>query len=520
VETLQEAARHSAAAPRRKLKLTLPAWPATDGVPRIIHQTFHTRELPPELADSLAAIRRGNPDWRHQFYDDADIRHFIDDRYGPAVLDYFDAINPKYRAARADFFRYLVVYAEGGVYLDAKSLPTRPLGEVIRPDDQFLISQWDNGPDGGYPGWGLDPEVAQVPGGEFQQWYVAAAAGHPFLRAVLERVLRNLRTYNPGLHGVGQRGVLRVTGPIAYTRAIHPLLERHPHRYVDSRADLGFEYSIYGKEGHKQAFGGHYSQLTDPITAVGPATRAAALAIGRPAGLRLHEGVGAALLERGLVGGPGLEARHPGLDVRKAAETAEDAQHLAHEAHLHVGGAELAEQPVAAFQRALHKAHVVGDLAVDARLQRRGRLAEPADVQLHEQRQHGRALGVMQPLVIGLVSVGAERRRQPAAAVPADQIVDDGPGLVDGARAVGDHRALAERVDRGEFRRPEAGLRIALIAPDLVGQAELFQQPQDALRARVVEVMDDDHGPLPFGIARYTSAPARRNARRGLGLAL
>jgi hypothetical protein len=279
VGILQDEAHPSAAAPRRKPKIALPAWPASDGIPRIIHQTFHTRRLPPELEDSLGAIRRANPDWRHRFYDDADIRRFIEDRYGPAVLDYFDAINPKYRAARADLFRYLVVYADGGVYLDAKSLPTRPLSEVIRPGDRYLISQWDNGPAGGYPGWGLHPELARMPGGEFQQWYIASAAGHPFLRAVLERVFRNLRTYNPGLHGVGRRGVLRVTGPIAYTLAIHPLLERHPHRFVDSRAELGFAYSIYGKEGHKQAFGGHYSELREPITPVGATTRAAATVI-------------------------------------------------------------------------------------------------------------------------------------------------------------------------------------------------------------------------------------------------
>jgi hypothetical protein len=277
-----EALRH-AGAPHRKPRVALPVPPVSDGVPRIIHQTFHTRELPPELADSLAAIRRANPEWRHRFYDDADMRRFISRRYGPDVLDYFDAINPKYRAARADLFRYLVIYSEGGVYLDAKSLPTRPLSEVIRPDDQYLISQWDNGEDGDYPGWGVHRELARIAGGEFQQWYIAAASGHAFLRAVLERVFRNLRTYNPGLHGVGQQGVLRVTGPIPYTLAIHPLLGRYPHRIVDSWAELGLAYSIYGKDGHreafKEAFGNHYSELSEPITPVGAATRAAATVI-------------------------------------------------------------------------------------------------------------------------------------------------------------------------------------------------------------------------------------------------
>lgn len=278
----------------RKPRLGVPAWPASDGLPKIIHQTFHERALAPELLDAVEAIQRGNPDWEHRFYDEPAVRMFIAREYGPGMLAYYDAINPKYRAARADLFRYLVVYRRGGVYLDIKSLPTRPLSEVIRPDDRYLISQWNNRPDEPYVDWGLHPELSRIERGEYQQWYIAAAAGHPFLKAVIERVTRNLRTYNPGLHGVGQLGVLRVTGPIAYTLAIHPLLERHPHRVVDSQTDLGFEYSIYGKEGHKQRLGTHYSELDEPITPVGAVTRATASVIGslkrlRRAALRRDE---------------------------------------------------------------------------------------------------------------------------------------------------------------------------------------------------------------------------------------
>lgn len=275
--------RRDAPAPRPlagRPRISIPPVAPGAGVPRLIHQTFHTRALPAELADAVGAIRRGNPGWEHRFYDEGDMRAFIAAEYGEGGLAYYDAINPKYRAARADLFRYLAVYRCGGVYLDIKSLPTRPLSEVIRPDDRYLISQWNNRPGEAYPDWGLHPELSRLPRGEFQQWYIAAAAGHPFLRAVIARVIRNLRTYNPALHGVGQLGVLRVTGPIAYTLAIHPVLERHPHRVVDSQADLGFEYSIYGKEGHKQAFGAHYSELDEPITPVGAVTQAAASVIG------------------------------------------------------------------------------------------------------------------------------------------------------------------------------------------------------------------------------------------------
>jgi mannosyltransferase OCH1-like enzyme len=241
-------------------------------IPRILHQTFHTAVVPVELAANVEAVRGLNADWEHRFYDDADARAFIERHYGPRILAYYDAIDPRYLAARSDLFRYLVIYRCGGVYLDVKSFTSRPLAEVIQGPDMYLLSQWPNGPGEPFEGWGLHPELRRAPGGEYQQWFIAAAAGHPFLRAVIRRVLANLKGYNPALHGVGQRGVLKVTGPIAYTLAIQPLREAWPHRFVDAAA-LGLEYSIYGKEGHKGRVGVHYSELDAPLTHVGPAAR-------------------------------------------------------------------------------------------------------------------------------------------------------------------------------------------------------------------------------------------------------
>ena len=47
---------------------------------------------------------------------------------------------------------------------------------------------------------------------------------------------------------------------------------------------------------------------------------------------------------------------------------------------------------------------------------------------------------------------------------------------------------------RLQLRRRQPRLRIALIALHLIGRAEFFQQPEDTLRAGVVEVMEGEHG--------------------------
>ncbi|MHA0337026.1 glycosyltransferase family 32 protein [Sphingomonas aquatilis] len=236
----------------------------TGAIPRILHQTYPTKTLPEPLASNVLALRTLNLDWEYRLYDDADIERFIAEEYGPAVLKRYLRISPSYGAARADLFRYLLIYRQGGLYLDIKSTADRPLNDVFGATDHFVVSQWDNAPGREHEIWGLHPDLAHVPGGEFQQWFIASAPGHPFLRAVIERVLGNIERYNPFRDGVGLE-VVRVTGPVAYTFAIEPLLARYPHRRVASEATLGLRYSVMAYHAHHVHFRGHYSQRMTPI---------------------------------------------------------------------------------------------------------------------------------------------------------------------------------------------------------------------------------------------------------------
>jgi inositol phosphorylceramide mannosyltransferase catalytic subunit len=245
----------------------IPTLPEQLALPKLIHQTFPTKTLPKELQANVDALKARNPDWLYTLYDDNDIAHFIRDVYGDAVYERFERIEPVYGAARADLFRYLLLYKLGGVYLDIKSTATRPLDEVLRTEDRFIIAQWQNGPGEKYEFAGFHEEMERIHGGEFQQWFLVATAGHPFLKAVIENVLRNVTVYHPALHGVGKPGVLRVTGPIAYTLAIAPILDHHPHRRADAERDLGIEYTIYPtivkderQRQHLRLFRTHYSQ--------------------------------------------------------------------------------------------------------------------------------------------------------------------------------------------------------------------------------------------------------------------
>lgn len=240
------------------------------GIPKQIHQTFYTKDLPSELKNNVEKLKRLNAGWEYKLYDDSDITDFIKKHYEPHVLEKFQRIDQKYGAARADLFRYLLIYKLGGFYLDIKASMDVPLDTVLRPDDEYILAQWNN--NGQFKQWGTHYDLPHVEGGEFQQWHIGAAPGHPFLKATIENVLANIEKYNPSLHGIGKTGVIKVTGPVAYTASIAPLMPLYPHRLVKDHKELGLSYSIYNNESdlqvneiHKKSFNSHYSLQTNPI---------------------------------------------------------------------------------------------------------------------------------------------------------------------------------------------------------------------------------------------------------------
>lgn len=219
-------------------------------IPRSIHQIclgLPKEKLPPEVKDNISFLKRNNPGWHHHIYEDEEAVAFIQSHYPERILNLYLSLNEEYGAARADFFRYLLIYKLGGVYLDLKSTILKKLDDVLLKSDSYILAHWENKIGDFYQGWGIFPELP--PPGEYQQWHIMAASGHAFLAAVIQEVASRIERYSPQANGVGFRAVLRTTGPIAYTTAIARLIDAHPFRKVRV-PDVGLVYSIVANEGH------------------------------------------------------------------------------------------------------------------------------------------------------------------------------------------------------------------------------------------------------------------------------
>jgi hypothetical protein len=225
-------------------------------IPRVILQAVKDKnDIHPKIAESMNRLKDNNPGWEYNLMDHEDIAEFLSTHHPGRVENAWHSINPEYGAARSDLFRYVWMYDNGGAYFDDKSSADRPLDDIIQFDDEYILSH------SGSKNWA---EEIGNEYGEFHQWHIISTPRHPFLKAVINMVLDNIENYDPSRDGVGGDAVLRLTGPIAYTKAIIPLLEDNPHRIAIRYHKIGLVYTVPGHHA-KLRTTTHYKLLETPI---------------------------------------------------------------------------------------------------------------------------------------------------------------------------------------------------------------------------------------------------------------
>ena len=188
---------------RRYNKKFLKRKPYYQNIEKNIFQTWRTKDIPDEFKYITEYLKLQNPEYNYYLYDDDDIDNFIKTYY-PKYWTSYKMLAPEYGAARADFFRYMVIYHYGGVYLDIKSGASVPLRKIIKRNDEFVSSGWS------FP---FHPE-------KHINWSIIAKKNHPLLRYVLDDIHNAIQNYDVDSDGVGAMGVLKLTGPFRYSDVI------------------------------------------------------------------------------------------------------------------------------------------------------------------------------------------------------------------------------------------------------------------------------------------------------------
>lgn len=162
-------------------------------IPKIIHQTWKTYEVPEEWWDCVNSWKRHHPGWEYRLWTDDESETFVARHY-PDFLGTFQ--NYPYNIQRADAIRYLVLHQLGGVYADLDYECLQPLDPLL-PGHSAII--------------GLEPKVhAAISKVDHMlcNALMISEPGHPFMAAVIQ----HLKTATHGT--VEDFDILATTGPL------------------------------------------------------------------------------------------------------------------------------------------------------------------------------------------------------------------------------------------------------------------------------------------------------------------
>lgn len=169
-------------------------------IPRILFQTFKSREIPEGMWQASETWRTLNPEYEYRFFGDEECRAMIQTHFGQEAARAFDSIREG--AFRADFWRYCALYVEGGVYADIDTVCKRPLRDLINEDDEFIAPR-------------------DHPTHALNNAFLVAAPGHPFLDQVINNAIS-------GLSGCKECNVKLLVGCPALGDAVNSKLGRIP----------------------------------------------------------------------------------------------------------------------------------------------------------------------------------------------------------------------------------------------------------------------------------------------------
>lgn len=198
-------------------------------IPKNIFQSWITNNLHPEIQKKVDELKSLNSNYNYQLYTDAEIDKFVNTFYPGKISECFNRLNIP--VAKVDFWRYLILYKYGGVYVDLDSSINTSLDNFIKENDDAIIT-------------------AETNPNTFVQWALIFNKAHPILKKVIDLIIDNIENNSY------PNDILRMTGPQVYSKAIFKVHfdlfdEELDFKSINQNTDITFSkntisYRIYG----------------------------------------------------------------------------------------------------------------------------------------------------------------------------------------------------------------------------------------------------------------------------------
>jgi len=219
--------------------------PGASRIPNVVYQTWKYPVVSAVHAREIRRFRRRNFDFSFEFFDDARMSSYMETTYADhPILAVFREI--QIPAARADIWRYCLLFERGGMYCDIDSAIQTPLRNLVADDPSEVLS-FEGGrysdllQVGTYadaslfrvaPPESVMPRLKQ-PDHTVLNWFLAFEPRHPLLKITLDLIVRNYAFAKGKVFESVWAGVVHTTGPLILTQAVWAWVEstgKTPHQ--------------------------------------------------------------------------------------------------------------------------------------------------------------------------------------------------------------------------------------------------------------------------------------------------
>jgi len=207
-------------------------------IPNTVYQTWETDIFGKRHHKSITKFRQQNPDFSFLLFDSTARDHYMEENWSQKVIlqVYRDSV---FGAMKADIFRYCILFEKGGYYFDISKGLKAPILSMIRPDNEFFVTQESTPLDDD----SMDMSKYGLEKRKFLQWGLGFVPQHPILAGVIQDIEDRYESHYGKVFDDPKTAILNFTGPGAFTRAMYLFLDGNPEA---SRKVLGVDF--FGQE--------------------------------------------------------------------------------------------------------------------------------------------------------------------------------------------------------------------------------------------------------------------------------
>ena len=210
--------------------------------PMYVWQTWKAGPSSAQFGDHLRPLEASwtekHPDFVHEVITDLAAEHLVKYLFAsvPEIAEAYSSMPVP--VLKADFFRYLILLARGGIYSDIDT-------QALKPAVEWLPESLDRTTVGLVVGIEADPDrddwakwySRRI---QFCQWTIQAKAGHPVLRDIVARITeKTLELKKKGQLRYGQvpnnLSIVEFTGPAVWTDTVFDYFNNHDYFEFDSK---------------------------------------------------------------------------------------------------------------------------------------------------------------------------------------------------------------------------------------------------------------------------------------------